>query len=79
MQYLIAGNPAYGLSAAIADRISTDQWHSRSFNNTDLTSVASQKKFANDSLLSDVTVVVSCLWGYEQVINTPVDNLVNNL
>lgn len=67
MQYLIAGNPAYGLSAAIADRISTDQWHSRSFNNTDLTSTASQKKFANDSLLCDVTIVVSCLWGYEQV------------
>ena len=67
MQYLIAGNPAYGLSAAIADRISTAQWHSRSFNNTDLTSVASQKKFANDSLLCDVTIVVSCLWGYEQV------------
>lgn len=67
MKYLIAGNPAYGLSKAIAERISTDQWCSRSFNGVDLTSAASQKQFANDSLHSDVTIVVSCLWGYEQV------------
>lgn len=67
MRYLIAGNPAYGLSEAIGKRIPEADWHSRSYNDTDLTSVASQKKFAIDSVDYDVIIVVSCLWGYEQV------------
>lgn len=78
MKYLIAGNPTYGLSSAISARLldnwkpglileNSVSWCSRSHNNSDLTSVASQKAFANSSLDSDVTIVVSCLWGYEQV------------
>ena len=78
MKYLIAGNPTYGLSSAVSARLlhewkpglileNSVQWCSRSYNGVDLTSVASQKQFATDSLDSDVTVVVSCLWGYEQV------------
>ena len=78
MKYLIAGNPTYGLSSAVSARLlhewkpglileNSVQWCSRSYNGVDLTSVASQKQFATDSLDADVTVVVSCLWGYEQV------------
>jgi short-subunit dehydrogenase len=78
MKYLIAGNPDYGLSSAISARLLQEwkpglilensvSWCSRSHNGVDLTSVASQKQFATDSLSSDVTIVVSCLWGYEQV------------
>ena len=69
---LIAGNPEYGLAQSI-----NEQWHelnvrqmtfkSRSFSNTDLTSVHEQKEFAKLSLEYKTTILVSCMWGYEQV------------
>lgn len=66
---LIAGNPQYGLAKSI-----NDQWQdkelifkSRSHSNTDLTSVHEQKEFAKLSLESKITILVSCMWGYEQV------------
>jgi NAD(P)-dependent dehydrogenase (short-subunit alcohol dehydrogenase family) len=67
MKLLVAGNPHYGLAQAIAAKQLGGVYYSRTHNNTDLTNVLAQKQFAVDSLQYDVTIIVSCLYGYEQV------------
>jgi short-subunit dehydrogenase len=77
MKILVAGNSNYGLSEAIANTlpIGTEvvdgtveviDFISRSECGVDLTEVSNQKQFAKNSLNYDVTILVSCLWGFEQ-------------
>jgi hypothetical protein len=69
---LIAGNPDYGLAQALNEQwkeshVRDMAFKSRSFSNTDLTNVHEQKEFARLSLEHEVTILISCMWGYEQV------------
>ena len=69
---LIAGNPDYGLAQALNEQwkeshVRDMAFKSRSFSNTDLTNVHEQKEFARLSLEHEVTILISCIWGYEQV------------
>lgn len=69
---LIAGNPEYGLAQSINEQwkelnVRQMTFKSRSVSNTDLTSVHEQKEFAKLSLEYKTTILVSCMWGYEQV------------
>lgn len=69
---LIAGNPEYGLAQSINEQwkelnVRQMTFKSRSHSSTDLTSVHEQKEFAKLSLEYKTTILVSCMWGYEQV------------
>lgn len=66
MKILVAGNPNYGLAAAIKTIFPDAVFASRTSGNWDLTIRENRKNFAKLSLEYDVVLSVSCLWHFYQ-------------
>jgi NADP-dependent 3-hydroxy acid dehydrogenase YdfG len=64
---LIAGNPDYGLSAALSAKFPEAVFASRS-NGWDLSQKEAQTRLAKESLAHDVFLSVSCLFDFHQTV-----------
>lgn len=68
MKILIAGNPNYGLSKALKEKLSDADFCSRSHGNWDFSDPAMQRDFAQKSLNYDIVICVSCIWKFHQTL-----------